>query len=103
MTVDSRALACGNARAGDDEHPCDPVGNGDGTATCTVCGWTGGFPAQARELAVKWATGEFSHLNEFMSAETDPANRAQTLVAVAQADAAEVTKWTSLALLEQTA
>lgn len=34
---------CGN---GDDEEcPCDPKANGDGTATCSVCGWTGAIPA----------------------------------------------------------
>lgn len=34
---------CGN---GDDEEcPCDPQANEDGTATCSVCGWTGEFSA----------------------------------------------------------
>lgn len=41
---------------------------------------------------LEWATGRRSHLNEFMSVEGDPADRAQTLILVAQADAAEVTR-----------
>ncbi len=41
-----------------------------------------------------WAKGERSHINEFLSVEGD-ANRAQTLAAVAQADAAEVSRWSN--------
>lgn len=43
----------------------------------------------AEEL-LEWAEGRRSHLNEFMSLEASPEDRQQTLVHVAQADAAEV-------------
>lgn len=46
---DFASLECGNQSH--EDHPCDPVPNGDGTATCSACGWTGGFPDPAVPLA----------------------------------------------------
>lgn len=57
---------------------------------------------EALGLALEWAEGRRSHLNEFMSAEPahelgGPLNRPQTLALVAQADAAEAMKWAAVA------
>lgn len=50
---------CGN---GPDEYggwPCEPVDNGDGTATCSQCGWTGGYPSErASASAQRFVFGE---------------------------------------------
>lgn len=52
---------------------------------------------EAMALALDWAEGRRSHMNVFMDAEASTEMRPQTLAAVAQADAAEVVKWCSLA------
>lgn len=51
----------------------------------------------AIRLARAWACGERSHHNLFLELEAGPEQRVQTLVAVAQADAAEVVKYSALA------
>lgn len=52
---------------------------------------------EALELARMWATGERSHTNRLMQAETDPADRVRTLALIEQADAAEAAKWALIA------
>lgn len=44
-----------------------------------------------------WASGEKTHHNLFLQLEADPEHRVQTLLAIAQADAAEVVKYSALA------
>jgi len=43
-----------------------------------------------RKEMSEWVDGRLSHMNEFIAVEGDPGARQATLVAVAQADAAEV-------------
>lgn len=52
---------------------------------------------QAVQHALDWAEGRLSHLNEMMGAENGVENRTLTLAHCAQADAAEVVKWSALA------
>ena len=51
---------------------------------------------EAMALAFDWAEGRRSHWNEMLAVEASFESRPQTLAAVAQADAAEVVKWTSI-------
>lgn len=46
-----RSGSCGNPAEGD--HPCNPVPNDNGTATCSECGWTGGFPEGDRAILIE--------------------------------------------------
>jgi hypothetical protein len=55
-------------------------------------------PLMAR--AYEWATGYWSHINEFVSVEPGVDHRANTLAECARADAAEVVKWTAIAVAE---
>jgi hypothetical protein len=52
---------------------------------------------EAMMLALDWAEGRRSHWNEMLTAEASFDHRPQTLAAIAQADAAEVVKWTAIA------
>lgn len=52
---------------------------------------------EAMQNALDWAEGRRSHINEFLTVEPGPESRPQTLAALAQADAAEVVKWTAIA------
>jgi hypothetical protein len=52
---------------------------------------------EAMQNALDWAEGRKSHWNEFITAEATTESRPQTLAALAQADAAEVVKWTAIA------
>lgn len=52
---------------------------------------------EAREEMLAWAGGHLSHQNEMMDVESDVDRRQQTLVAVAQADAAEAQRWAAIA------
>jgi len=56
---------------------------------------------EALRQALNWAEGRLSHLNEMMAMENShgdgEVDRQKTLVATAQADAAEVAKWAALA------
>lgn len=59
--------------------------------------------AGAIELARDWAESRRSHINVFLNVEPQhplggPLDRPATLAAVAQADAAEVGKWSALAV-----
>lgn len=44
LPADRRA-ACGSGLDERGEWPCEPRPNGDGSATCTVCGFTGRAPS----------------------------------------------------------
>lgn len=52
----------------------------------------------ALALALDWAEGRRSYTNEFMKVEVGPDQRQQTLLLVAQADAAEAAKWAQVAV-----
>lgn len=58
----------------------------------------GDVSRDAWERAQAWAHGQMSHNNTFLTTEADPAHRPQTLAAVEVADAAEVVKWSALAV-----
>lgn len=49
------------------------------------------------QTALDWAEGRKSHWNAMLTAEASLEHRPQTLVAVAQADAAEAQKWCAVA------
>ena len=53
--------------------------------------------SEALSLALDWAEGRRSHLNEMITAESRFDHRPSTLASCAAADAAEVVKWTALA------
>jgi hypothetical protein len=55
---------------------------------------------EAMARAYEWATGYWSHINEFVSVEPGVDHRANTLAECARADAAEVVKWTAIAVAE---
>jgi hypothetical protein len=51
--LDHGRSACTN---GPDEYgnwPCDPVDNGDGTATCSECNWTAPYATREDEEALR--------------------------------------------------
>lgn len=52
---------------------------------------------EARDLALDYAEGRRSNQNLMLEVEASVEHRPQTLVAVAQADAAEVVKWAAIA------
>lgn len=76
-----------------------------GTDAVLACGWQDDGDARpmnteiARGLAIGWATGRLSHNNAMLTAERDPADRANTLALIEVADAQEVVKWSALAAL----
>lgn len=52
---------------------------------------------EAMDIALQWAGGEKSHINEYISVEQDPADRPSTMAMASVADASEVRAWSAIA------